>query len=147
MYSLVVAFTVCGLLTFPRKSVLNIVIWMRNGSVWRLMGVYRCVMVAYEYIRMHTHDTYIHLFDSSRPGDSPAKHGQRWPDAPLNQSPPESHGKTTRHRPTPQKRRHHQTKQKSQEHTVHRPAPMWCGAGEVLGEGWRCGCSPRSCRA
>ena len=29
----------------------------------------------------------------------------------------------------------------------HRLAPTWCGAGELLVEGWRCGCNPRSCRA
>ena len=37
-------------------------------------------------------------------------------------------------------------KKERREHS-HRLVPTWCVAEEVLGEGWRCGCNPRSCRA
>ena len=40
-----------------QKCVLNIGVRMRSAGVWTHMGAYRCVMDAYECIRMHT-DTY-----------------------------------------------------------------------------------------
>ena len=83
-----------------------------------------------------------------RPKNSPAKHGHRWPTAPLDESPPESNGKTRRNgHHDPETPPPPNQKQKPTRTHSHRLEPMWCGAGEVLGEGWRCGCNSRSCRA
>ena len=44
-----------------RKCVLIFDVRMRDGSVQSRMGEYGCVMEAYEHIRMHTDDIYIHI--------------------------------------------------------------------------------------
>ena len=49
--------------------------------------------------------------------------------------------------PRPENAATNQPKKTTTRTHSHRLAPTWCGAGEVLGEGWRCGCNPRSCRA
>jgi hypothetical protein len=49
--------------------------------------------------------------------------------------------------PRPEDAATNQPKKKTARTHSHRLAPTWCGAGEVLGEGWRCDCNPRSCRA
>ena len=63
-----------------------------------------------------------------RPKNSPAKHGQRWPTAPLDESPPESHGTTRRNGPTTRKRRHQPTKRENDENTQSQACAhvVWC---------------------
>ena len=90
---------------------------------------------------------YIYTFFFLRPESSPAKRGQRWPTAPLDESPPETTAQPDATVPRPENAATFQPKEKTTRTHSHRLAPTWCGAEEVLGEGWRCGCNPRSCRA
>ena len=39
---------------FRRKCVLNIGVWMRNGSVWNIIGTYRCIRLCDGGIWIHT---------------------------------------------------------------------------------------------
>jgi hypothetical protein len=70
-----------------------------------------------------------------RPKNSPAKHGQRWPTVPLDESPPESHGTTKRNGPTTRKRCHHQTKKENDKNTQSQACAhvVWCR--RVVGRG------------
>ena len=52
----------------------------------------------------------------------------------------------TQRAPRPRNAATTKPKKERREHS-HRLVPTWCVAEEVLGEGWRCGCNPRSCRA
>ena len=67
------------------------------------------------------------LFAGGREGakNSPARHGQRWPTAPLDESSPESYtnGHHDREMPPPPNQ-----KNTTRKHS-HRLAPTWCGAG------------------
>ena len=92
----------------------------------------RCIAVDWESVYLLLlYFFYIFL----RPKNSPAKHGQRWPTAPLDESPPESNGTTRRHGPTTRRRRLQPAKKENGENTQSQACAhvVWCRRGDGRG--------------
>ena len=66
--------------------------------------------------------------------NSPAKRGQRWPTAPLDESPPETTAQPDASVPRPENAATNQPNEKTTRTHSHRLAPTWCGAAWIRNE-------------